>query len=111
MIICTKCKSTANNGACPICKSKKLLKEASDDDLVLVTSTDYVSSFLVEDILKDAGIKFLKKGALGGAITLYVGEMTESFNFFVMARDYDEAAALIPKLELDEAEFDIVEDE
>lgn len=107
MIICTRCKSAVNNGVCPTCLSKKFLKEASDDDLVLIKSTDYVSSFLVEDILNDAGIKFLKKGVLGGAITLYVGEMTESFNFFVMARDYDKAVTLIPDFELDEDEFDV----
>ena len=106
MITCTKCKSAANSGVCPICQSKRFLRESKDVDLVLVTSTDYVSSFLVEDILNDAGIKFLKKGALGGAITLYVGEMTESFNFYVMARDYEKAVALIPDLELDENDLE-----
>ncbi len=88
-----------------MCCRNKFVTEAQDDDLVILTTTDYVSSFLVEDILNEAGIKFLKKGALGSAITAYVGELSESFNFFIMAKDYDEAAALIPDFDTDE-EFD-----
>ncbi len=88
-----------------MCCRNKFVTEAQDDDLVILTTTDYVSSFLVEDILKEADIKFLKKGALGSAITVYVGELSESFNFFIMAKDYDEATALIPDFDTDE-EFD-----
>ena len=106
MIICSKCKAVVNDGACPICGRKKFVTEAKEDDLVLLTTADYVSSFLIEDVLNDAGIKFLKKGELGSAVTLYIGELTESFNFFVMANDYDEALAVLPNMELDEEAFD-----
>lgn len=105
MQICSKCKSVAENGICPVCQRKKFVLEAKDDDLVILTTTDYVSSFLVEDILNEAGIKFLKKGALGSAITLYIGEITENFNFYVMAKHYEEALANMPDFELSE-EFD-----
>ena len=106
MKICSKCKTVADDGICPACRRGKFVTEARDDDLVILTTTDYVSSFLIEDILNDAGIKFLKKGALGSAITVYIGELSESYNFFVMAKDYAEASALIPDLDLSEEEFD-----
>ncbi len=102
MQVCSKCKAVAINNVCPACRRTKYISEAKADDLVIVTEADYVTSFLIEDILNEAGIKFMKKGALGGAITLYVGEMTEIFKFFVMAKDYDKALALIPDFEHDE---------
>lgn len=106
MKICSKCKAVAENGACPICERTKFVTEAKDDDLVIVAESDYVSSFLIEDCLTAAGIRFMKKGTLGSAITLYVGELTETFNFYVMAKDYEEALAAIPDLELSEEETD-----
>ncbi len=105
MHICSKCKAVAVNGICPACQRKKFVIEANDDDLVMLTTTDYVSSFLLEDILNDAGVKFLKKGALGSAITVYVGELSESFNFYVLAKDYEKSLDLMPNFELEE-EFD-----
>ncbi len=106
MKICSKCKIAVKNGVCPLCERTKFITEAKEDDLVIVTETDYVSSFLIEDILNEAGIKFMKKGALGSAVTLYIGEMSESFNFYVMAKDYDKALELIPDFELNEEDFD-----
>ena len=106
MKICSKCKTVVDSDVCPCCLRRKFITEAKEDDLVILTTSDYVSSFLVEDILNVAGIKFMKKGALGSAITLYIGETTESFNFYVMAKDYDEALPLIPDFELDAEEID-----
>ena len=106
MKICSKCKFVVNNGICPMCERTKFVTEAKEDDLVVVTSADYVTSPLVEDILKDAGIRFMKKGALGGAITLYVGELTETYNFYVFARDYERALELIPDFDTEEEFFE-----
>ncbi len=106
MKICSKCKVAVVNGVCPLCERTKFITEAKEDDLVIVKETDYVSSFLIEDILNEAGIRFMKKGSLGRAVTLYVGEMSESFIFYVMAKDYDKALELIPDFELNEEDFD-----
>ncbi len=103
MKICSKCKAAAANGICPICEKSKYLIDAKEDDLVLVASYDYVSSFCVEDILRGAEIKYLKKGVLGSAIAITIGELSESYNFFVLAKDYDEALALVT--EFDSAEI------
>lgn len=109
MIICSKCKIVVNDGVCPNCGRKKFLSEAKDDDLVILTSSGYVSSFFIEDVLNEAEIRFMKKGELGSAVTLCIGELTESFNFFVMASDYERAHSLISDIELDEVEFDETE--
>ena len=105
MKICSRCKAVAENGACPICQRRKYLVEPKEDDLILLTDANYVSSFLIEDILNNAGIKFLKKGALGSAVTVYIGELSETYNFYVMAKDYEEAISVIPIFELD-ADFE-----
>ncbi len=112
MQICTKCKAVAPDGVCPMCDKRKFITEASDDDLVILTSSDYVTSFCIEDILNEAGVKYLKKGVLGSALTVTIGEFSESYNFYVLAKDYDATLPLIPDFsdsELDE-EFDTEEE-
>lgn len=106
MKICSKCKFVSENGICPLCERTKFITEAKDDDLVIVTTADYVTSTLIEDILKEADIRFMKKGTLGGAITLYVGEFTETYNFYVFASDYEKALELMPNFDINEEDFD-----
>ncbi len=106
MKICSKCKFATENGVCPMCERTKFITDAKDDDLVIVTTADYITSALIEDILREADIKFMKKGALGSAITLYVGELTETYNFYVFASDYERALELMPDFDSDEANFE-----
>ena len=106
MKICSKCKFAIENGVCPSCESSKFIKEAKEDDLVIVASANYILSPLVEEILNEGNVKFMKKGSLGGAITLYVGELTETYNFYVFARDYDKARELIPDFSSEDSFFE-----
>ncbi len=107
MNICSKCKAVIKDGSCPICGKSKFMTEAKETDLVLLTSSDYVMSFCVEDTLKEEGIRYLKKGVLGSAISMTVGEFSETFNFYVFPSDYERALPLIPSFD-DDFEFEDV---
>ena len=109
MKICSKCKFVSENGVCPMCERTKFITEAKEDDLVAVTTADYITSSLIEDILNEAGIKFLKKGVLGSAVTMYVGELTETYNFYVLASDYEKALELMPNFDIGDEDFDETE--
>lgn len=48
MKICSKCKFVSENGVCPMCERTKYITEAKEDDLVVVTTADYITSRLLK---------------------------------------------------------------
>ena len=96
MLICGKCHAAAPDGVCPLCGKKKHVREAKEDDPVLLTDCDYIWSRVLEDALTDAGIPFFRHGTLGSGVTVSIGDMAERFRYFVNASDYERAAETIP---------------
>ena len=86
---CEKCKRIVETNICPACGSKKI-REPETGDLCFLTEQDYVSSGILEDVLKQSGIPFLKKNVLGAGIAVRVGPMLDRSRFYVA---YD----LLPK--------------
>lgn len=99
MQICSKCKAEIKDGACPLCLKNKFITEAKENDSIYVTSAEFIFSGIIEDCLNEARIPFVKKGVLGSAISLYVGEGTELYRFYVNLSDYEracEALSILP---------------
>lgn len=94
--ICRKCKAISENGVCPLCGKSKKLTDAKPDDIVYLTSCEYIWSKTVEDILDEAGIKYYRHGSLGSGIIVSIGELAELYRYYVPFPDYEKAVSVIP---------------
>ena len=57
---CEKCNRIFEADRCPVCKSRKI-REPEANDPCYLTEQDYISSGILEDILKQNSIPYLKK--------------------------------------------------
>lgn len=105
-LYCSKCKAVTVGDLCPICEKRKYITEVSENDEVYLTTADFVLANAISDILSDEGIPFLKRGILGSAVTINIGEAAESYRFYVRFADYYKAADLIPKSEITDEELE-----
>ncbi|HML46697.1 MAG TPA: hypothetical protein PKE04_08110, partial [Clostridia bacterium] len=58
-------------------------------------SKDSIWSGMVEDILNQSNIPFLKKGTLGAGLAANVGFAMETYRFYVPQDVYDQAVDLL----------------
>ena len=79
---CEKCCRIIEGDRCPVCKSRKV-REPEPKDLCLLTEQDYISSGILEDVLKQNGIPFLKKEVMGAGLAIKVGPMLDRSRFYV----------------------------
>ena len=94
---CEKCCRIVEDDRCPFCRNRKL-RQPEPGDLCLLTEEDYVSSTILEDVLKQNGIPFLKKGVLGAGLAIKVGPMLERSRFYVAYEHLAGAAAVAEDL-------------
>ena len=59
-MFCEKCKRIIEADHCPFCRHSKV-REPEQGDLCFLTEQDYISSGILEDILKQNSIPYLKK--------------------------------------------------
>jgi hypothetical protein len=109
MLICKKCLCEIKEDFCPICGKKKCFREAKDSDEIFLTSADFIFYKVIEDILTDNGISYVKKGTLGSAVSFYVGDGAETFNFYVMLKDYEAAVSAVSHLDAEVSEEELNE--
>ena len=79
---CEKCFRIIDQERCPYCKSRKV-REPEPQDLCLLAELDYLPSGILEDVLQQSGIPFLKKGVMGAGMAIKVGPMFERNRFYV----------------------------
>ena len=106
---CEKCKRLIDTNYCPHCK-RSIVRELKDDDLVLLTEQDYLSSGILEDILKQSGIPFLKKEVMGAGLSIKVGPMLDRSRFYVTPDQLQAAGAVVEDLFSAEEESPAVSD-
>ena len=79
---CEKCKRMVEAACCPHCGSRKVrMPEAGD--LVLLAEEDYITTGILEDLLRQEGIPYLKKDVMGAGMAIKVGPMLERSRFYV----------------------------
>ena len=69
---CEKCNRITEGDRCPVCRSRKM-REPEAKDPCYLTEQDYVSSGILEDMLKQNNIPYLKKGVMGAGMAIRVG--------------------------------------
>ena len=94
---CEKCKRIIEGERCPACGSKKV-RNPESGDLCFVTEQDYVSSGILEDILQQNGVPFLKKDVMGAGMAIKVGPFLERSRFYVPYERYQEAETIAEDL-------------
>ena len=94
---CEKCKRIIEAERCPVCKSRKV-REPESKDPCFLTEQEYINSGILEDILKQNGIPFLKKDVMGAGLAIKVGPMLERSRFYVPYERLEEAESLVDDL-------------
>ena len=94
---CEKCKRIIDTDRCPVCKSRRV-REPQAGDLCFLTEQDYISSGILEDVLKQNNIPFLKKEVMGAGLAIKVGPMLDRSRFYVMYELLDKATSVTDDL-------------
>ena len=90
---CEKCCRIIEADRCPVCKSKRV-REPEAKDPCFLTEQDYLSSGILEDLLKQNGIPYLKKDVMGAGLAIKVGPMLERSRFYVPFEQLESARAV-----------------
>ena len=94
---CEKCCRIIDAAPCPACKGRKV-REPGPKDPCFLTEQDYLSSGILEDVLKQNGIHFLKKDVMGAGLAIKVGPMLERSRFYVPYEQLETASAVTDEL-------------
>ena len=94
---CEKCRRIVQDDRCPACGSRKV-REPRPDDLCLLTEQDYLSSGILEDLLKQNRIPFLVKNVMGAGLAIKVGPMLDRSRFYVACSQLENAQAVMEEL-------------
>ena len=94
---CEKCSRMIEGDRCPYCKSRKIRNPEAKDPCLLA-ERDYISSGILEDVLKQNGIPFLKKDVMGAGLAIKVGPMLERSRFYVPYERLEAASAVLEEL-------------
>lgn len=79
---CEKCCRIIEETRCPYCRSRKI-REPESKDICFLTEQDYISSGILEDLLKQNSIPVLKKDVMGAGMAMKVGPMLDRSRFYV----------------------------
>jgi len=93
MLYCEDCMNITSENECPFCGRKKC-REAKENDPVYLIAKDNIFAAVIEDILTQNGIPFLKQGLLGAGLVSRTG-YAETYQFFVPFGGYAKAKELL----------------
>ena len=82
---------------CPSCRSRKL-REPKPDDPCFLTEQNYISSGILEDVLKQNEIPCLIRNVLGAGIAFRIGPMLDRSRFYVPYKNLEQAQLLVEDL-------------
>lgn len=102
---CPNCYLLVNDEKCPVCGSQNLKEPASEDYCFLVEK-ELIWAAALEDLLRDNGIPFVTRNALGAGLAAKIGPAMERKRFFVHYIHYSTAKALEEDFFSGEFEFE-----
>lgn len=118
MLYCEACCRLYQEGErCPVCH-KDRGREPRPDDICFLTEKGQIESDMLEDVLKQNGVRCMKQSASGAGMAMFTGLLLESFRLFVSYQDLEKAREIEESLlggslteEEDEEEEGAEEDE
>ena len=97
MMYCENCMRIIEEERCPVCGNKRIRMPEPTDPCFL-TELDYVSSGILEDLLQQNGIPFLKRNVMGAGMAIRVGPMLDRSRFYIPCDRFGEAETLAAEL-------------
>ena len=94
---CEKCRRIFEEERCPVCRHSRV-RMPEPGDLCFLTEQDYVSSGILEDVLKQEGIPCLRKDVMGAGMAIKVGPMLDRGRFYVLYEKLPAARAAVEEL-------------
>lgn len=94
---CEKCKRVFEGEQCPACRRSKV-RTPESGDLCFLTEQDYVSSGILEDMLKQEGIPYLRKDVMGAGMAIKVGPMLDRGRFYILYEKLPDAQSVVEEL-------------
>ena len=94
---CEKCMRIIDADRCPHCRHSKV-REPEASDLCFLTEQDYIRSGILDDVLKQSSIPFLKKDVMGAGLAIKVGPMLDWSRFYVAFDRLQEALTVVDEL-------------
>ena len=79
---CEKCRIVFEANCCPGCGNQRV-REPKPNDPCFLTEKGVIWAGMLEDMLRQNGIPFLTKKALGAGLALKVGPMSERISLYV----------------------------
>ncbi len=104
---CEKCSRIIEEDRCPFCNNRRV-REPGEKDPCYLTEQDYISSGILEDVLKQNNIPYLKKDVMGAGMAIKVGPMLERSRFYVPYALLENAINIVDELF---SAAEVVEDE
>ncbi len=92
MNYCEKCRTIVDD-ICPVHKAKHL-REPQPNDPVLIAELSGIAAAMLEGVLLDEKVPFLKEGRLGAGMSVWIGSMMETYSFYVPYAVREEALGL-----------------
>ena len=97
MMYCEYCSHLAEENRCPVC-GRRNLREVREKDPCFLTEQDFIHTGILEDVLQQNGIPFLKKNVLGAGLSIKVGPMLDRGRFYVAYDMLPKAQELVEEL-------------
>lgn len=94
---CEKCCRIFDGDRCPHCKRSRV-REPEPKDPCFLTEQDYLPTSILEDVLNQNGIPFLKKGVMGAGLAIKAGPVMERTRFYVSYDRLEQAMAVVEEL-------------
>ena len=94
MLYCDKCMVQTTENVCPNCGTKKLRTVRATDPVFLIAK-DTIWAGMVEDILNQNYIPFLKRGTLVAGLATNICYAMETYRFYVPQDVCDKAFELL----------------
>lgn len=88
------CRIIEETNRCPHCRGKKI-RDPEPKDPCFLTELNYVNSSILEDVLKQEGIPYLRKDLLGAGLAIRVGPVLDWGRFFVSYENLEKAKAIV----------------
>ena len=94
---CEKCNRVFEGDRCPA-RKKSRVREPEPKDPCFLTEQDYLSSGILEDLLKQNAIPYLKKNVMGAGLAIKVGPMLDRQRFYVLFDQLERATPVVEEL-------------
>ena len=91
---CKKCRTLVvvnSKGKCFLCNCKT--EKPQDNSVIYLVTKEFVVAGMLEEMLKNNNIQYLKESIYGAGITK--GAMFDQFSFYVKFDDYEKAKQLL----------------